>query len=104
MQRNRLANMVKNLDAGSLPWGLVVSAAYDAYRVLECLRHGEMEAIRAVVSGTLVFAKDARALLARRARVQRNRVRSDRELRERRLLVPALSAFREYRRLERLPR
>jgi GT2 family glycosyltransferase len=104
MQRNRLANMVKNLEAGSLPWGLVVSAAYDAYRVLECLRHGEMEAIRAVVSGTLAFAKDARALLARRARVQRNRVRSDRELRERRLLVPALSAFREYRRLERLPR
>jgi hypothetical protein len=36
--------------------------------------------------------------------VQRRRVRSDRELRERRLLVPALNAFREYRRLERVSR
>jgi GT2 family glycosyltransferase len=104
MQRNRLANMVKNLEAGSLPWGLAVSVAYDAYRVLECLRHGQTAALRAMAGGTKAFGRALRGLMARRAQIQRGRVLSDRELRERGLLVPALSAFREYRRLERVLR
>jgi hypothetical protein len=41
-------------------------------------------------------------ILAERARIQRGRRISDRQLREMGLLVPALTAFREYRRLNRL--
>jgi GT2 family glycosyltransferase len=102
MQRNRLANMVKNLELGSLPWGLAVSLGYDSYRMLEYLRHGQSGALRALASGTLAFVRESRGLLARRGQIQRARVRRDRELRELGLLVPALSAWQEYRRLERV--
>ncbi len=104
MQRNRLANMVKNLEAGSLLRGAAVSVAYDAYRVLEYLRRGQPGALRALASGTWAFTRDVREILARRAPTQHTRVLSDRDLRARGLLVPALSAFREYRRLERVAR
>jgi GT2 family glycosyltransferase len=104
MQRNRLANMVKNLEKGSLVRGLGVSFAYDIYRVLEYLRSGQIDAIRALVSGTRAFAREFRGVTARRAQVQHTRLLRDRELRARGLLVPALSAFREYRRLQRVPR
>lgn len=104
MQRNRLANMVKNLEAGSLAGGLAVSLAYDAYRVLEYLRQGQSEAVRALAGGTGAFGQAWRAAAARRTLIQRSRVVSDRELRQRGLLVSSWSAFREYRRLQRVTR
>ena len=104
MQRNRLANMVKNLEAGSLARGLAVSLAYDTYRVLEYLRRGQGEAVRALASGTRAFGQAWRATAARRALIQRARALSDGELRRRGLLVPAWSAFHEYRRLQRVTR
>ncbi len=104
MQRNRLANMVKNLEAGSLARGLAVSLAYDLYRVLEYLRGGQLQALRALAGGTRAFGQAWRATAGRRALIQRSRVLSDGELRRRGLLVPALSAFREYRRLQRVTR
>jgi N-acetylglucosaminyl-diphospho-decaprenol L-rhamnosyltransferase len=104
MQRNRLANMVKNLEAGSLARGLAVSVAYDAYRVLEYLRRGDFQAVRALAGGTRDFGPAWRAAAARRKQIQRSRVLSDRQLRQRGLLVPAWSAFREYRRLQHVTR
>jgi GT2 family glycosyltransferase len=104
MQRNRLANMVKNLEAGSLARGLAVSVAYDAYRVLEYLRRGQWDAVRALAGGTCAFALAGRAAAARRSQIQRARVLSDQALRQRGLLVSALSAFREYRRLQQVTR
>jgi GT2 family glycosyltransferase len=104
MQRNRLANMLKNLEAGSLTKGLAVSFAYDAYRVLEYLRGGQIESLRGLVSGTWTFAREFRRAASQRAQIQRARVLGDRELRERGLLVPAVSAFREYRRLQKVTR
>jgi hypothetical protein len=101
MQRNRLANMVKNLEAASLAGALAVSLFYDAYRVAEYLSHGRLGALRALAGGTLAFWQAWRPIVARRAQVQRCRVVSDRALRERGLMVPALAAFREYRRLAR---
>jgi hypothetical protein len=104
MQRNRLANMVKNLERGSLVRGAAVSFAYDTYRVLEYLRRGQFEALRALASGTRAFLSAWRGIAAQRAQVQRARVLTDRALCERGLLVPALSAFREYRRLQQVSR
>jgi GT2 family glycosyltransferase len=104
MQRNRLANMVKNLEQGSLVRGLAVSFAYDAYRVLEYLRGGQTAALRALASGTWAFAREFRRVASQRAQIQRSRVLTDRELRARGLLVPAVSAFREYRRLQKVTR
>jgi len=104
MQRNRLANMVKNLQAGSLVRGLAVSFAYDAYRMLEYLRGGQHEALGALAAGTWAFMRDFRRLVAQREQIQRSRQLGDSALRERGLLVPAMSAFREYRRLQKVTR
>ena len=102
MQRNRLATMVKNLEPASFPWAVAVSLAYDFYRVLEYSGRGQFSALKALAAGTLAFWRDLREMLARRSLIQRSRVVSDQALREKGLLVPARTAFREYRRLDRL--
>lgn len=99
MQRNRLANMVKNLGAGSLLPGMAVSLGYDAYRVLEYGRRGQGKALSALAAGTVAFWRALPGLLAQRAQVQRGRRVSDQRLRALGLMAPALTALREYRRL-----
>jgi len=99
MQRNRLANMVKNLEARSLPGGLIVSLAYDAYRVLEYSRRGQWAGLQALAGGTGAFWRSAGDLWRKRAQVQAQRVVSDQTLRRRGLLVSASEAFWEYRRI-----
>ncbi len=99
MQRNRLANMVKNLSAASLPGGLIVSLAYDAYRVLEYSRRGQWAGLKALAGGTAAFWRSAGDLWRQRAQVQTQRVVSDQALRRRGLLVSASEAFWEYRRI-----
>ncbi len=102
MERNRLANMFKHLEPASLAQALVISALYDLYRVLEFIAQRHLAGLRALITGNLAFWKDLRPILAERARIQRGRRISDRALRQRGLLVPALTALREYRRLNRL--
>ncbi len=99
MQRNRLANMVKHLQAGSLLPALGVSLAYDAYRVLEYGGDRQWAALRALAAGTLAFWRALPALLRQRQPIQRTRRLSDAALGAEGLLVPAQAAFREYRRL-----
>jgi GT2 family glycosyltransferase len=102
MQRNRLANMVKNLQLRSLPGGLFVSLMYDSYRVLEYLRRGQWAGLRALAGGTAAFWRSFGSLLAQRQPVQAQRRLSDAELRRRGLLVTAQEAFWEYRRIGKL--
>jgi GT2 family glycosyltransferase len=102
MERNRLANMFKHLEPGSLAQALVISALYDGYRMIEFIAQRRFAGLRALVAGNIAFWKDLRPILAERARIQRGRRIGDRQLREMGLLVPALAAFREYRRLNRL--
>jgi hypothetical protein len=104
MQRNRYANMVKHLGPPTLFSGAVTSVGYDLYRVLEFVGRGQWSGLRALAAGTLDFAGGLPQLLKERRRVQRARQRRDAELKEMGLLVPALTAFREYRRLARLER
>lgn len=99
MQRNRLANMIKHLEPASLPHAWAVSVAYDLYRLLEYSLRGQFSAVRALAGGTTAFLRAWPQLAVQRTRLQPARQMSDRELRERGLLVPALAAFREYRRL-----
>lgn len=102
MQRNRYANMVKHLEAGTLWQGALTSAAYDLYRVLEFSARGQWAGLRALATGTLDFARALPGLLAQRRALQPARRLRDADLRARGLLVPALTAWREYRRLARL--
>lgn len=102
MQRNRLANMIKHLEPGTLLSGALTSTAYDLYRVLEFTGRGQWAGLQALASGTLDFWRGLPALLAERRRLQGTRRLSDRDLRQQGLLVPAWEAFREYRRLSEL--
>lgn len=103
MQRNRLANMVKHLQTGTLfGAGLVTSLGYDAYRVLEFRAAGQWAGLRALWQGTWDFWRALPALWHTRQHLQAQRRLSDKDLMQRGLLVPALTALREYRRLARL--
>lgn len=102
MQRNRYANMIKLLEAPTLVSGLITSIAYDMYRVLEYATRGDGHALRALLQGTGEALMRLPRWWEARRRIQRGRKRTDRELREAGLLVPALAALREYRRLARL--
>jgi len=99
MQRNRLANMVKHLELSTFPAGLMTSVAYDGYRLVEYTSHRQGGGLRALLVGTLDFLRDWRTLLDQRQQIQRTRCLSDKVLREQRLMVSALTAFQEYRRL-----
>jgi hypothetical protein len=99
MQRNRYANMLKHFQAATLLRGLFTSLGYDFYRVLEFTSHAHWEGLRALVQGTWTFGRGVPELLRSRQRIQQTRLVSDAALQERGLLVSALSAFREYRRL-----
>jgi len=80
---------------------VAVSLTYDAYRMLEYLAKRRLRALRAMLAGTRAFWRDVRPIVARRAQIQRRRIISDQTLRSRGLMVPAVQAFREYRRLGR---
>lgn len=102
MQRNRYANMVKHFQVPTLLSGLVTSIGYDVYRLLEFGFHGHWAGLRALAAGGWEFARGLPRLWRARQLVQRSRRVSDRALRERGLLVSALTALREYRRLSAL--
>ncbi len=102
MQRNRLANMIKFLEPASLLQALPVSVGYDVYRVIEYGARGHWAASRAIWEGRLAFWRSLRPILDQRAAIQPRRQIGDRDLRARGLLVPARTAFMEYRRLNRL--
>lgn len=99
-QKNRLANMVKNLGPGSLPAGLGISLGYDAFRVLRFLAQGNLELVRLVIRGYVDTFRRRRVLLHQRRSVQKLRVVSDAELRV--FFSPWIAAARDYLRLLRV--
>lgn len=104
MQRNRYANMLKHLEAGTLARGLVTSAAYDLYRVLEFGARGQWDGLQALAAGSAAFLRAGPGLWQARQAEQRARRRRDADLQALGLLVPAQQAFQEYRRLAALAR
>jgi hypothetical protein len=102
MQRNRYANMVKHLQWPTLLRGLVTSLGYDLYRVLEFGFRAQWAGLGALASGTWGFARSLPQLLRERRHLQVTRTLSDATLRERGLIVSALTALREYQRLGQL--
>lgn len=102
MQRNRLANMLKNLEWSSLPWGFVVSLAYDFYRFGEFILNRQPGSLRALIEGTGAFWHDLSTIVTQRGAIQSRRRVTDQALRERGLLVPAWTAMQEYQRLGKL--
>ncbi len=96
-QKNRLANIIKNMGPRMLAAGLLVSFAYDAVRAARyiVLRRGGL--LKMLFKGYVTTLCNLRKLLRDRRMVQRNRKVLDRDLR--RFFHPLISSALEYRRL-----
>jgi len=78
--RNRLYNLVKNLQAGSLVRALFISLGFNTYRWFVYLFSGNLAAAGAVCRGHWDFLGSLRKTLRKRRQVQKRRIRSDAEL------------------------
>jgi len=98
-QTNRLQNMAKNLELGTLSRLWPASLAYDAARLGTLRRGGQAAAVRAYVQGTLCFWQLLPHVLEQRRRAQATRRRSDAELFRLGVLAGLGQAAAEWRRL-----
>jgi GT2 family glycosyltransferase len=101
-QTNRLQNMVKHLEPGTLVWAIPASLAYDGLRMVTALGAGRRSEATAIVRGSRAFARLLPNILPERRRIQRTRVVSDADLVRLGALATMADAAREWRRLARL--
>lgn len=78
--RNRLFNIIKNLDTGNMLRGLLVSACFNFYRSCSYLFGGRFAAVWAIICGQFSFLTYLDRMLKKRKIVQTRRKRSDAEL------------------------
>ncbi|MFH1532762.1 MAG: glycosyltransferase family 2 protein [Pseudomonadota bacterium] len=100
-QRNRLRTMLKNLGPLDLAVAVAVSGVYDLVRIGWWLRRGDREFVRALLQGNGEVLRELGALRRKRAEIQTHRVRTDRDLRRRGVVMGLGEAILEYVRLER---
>jgi GT2 family glycosyltransferase len=96
-QKNRLANMIKNLGPARLCWGTVVSCLYDSIRIGRFLLHRRWDLSRSLIRGYVDTIRNMGTLFRRRAIVQSHRTLSDREIRGH--FMPVVKAALTYRQL-----
>jgi GT2 family glycosyltransferase len=80
-QKNRLANILQNLESRTLLTALFVSTAYDTVRIFRFIRLGRGDLLKALFRGYGSFFLNMKNHLRRRRMVQRGRVVSDKEIR-----------------------
>ena len=100
--RNRLYNLVKNLESGNAVRGFVISLCFNAYRWLTYLLGGKFAASMAVCRGHAGFLRNLGRTLRKRRMVQKRRVRSDRELYRLGVIATLVESLKEEGRLRRL--
>ncbi len=94
-QKNRLANMIKNLGVPNLLKGMVASSVYDILRIARFASRKRRDLLAAVFRGYKDALSRLPELLRQRRFVQRRRTCSDRDLRP---YLPSVAAsVRQYR-------
>jgi GT2 family glycosyltransferase len=78
--RNRLYNLVKNLECGNVARAIFISLGFNTYRWLSYFFSGKWAAAAAICRGHIDFLRNLSKMLARRREVQSRRRRSDAEL------------------------
>jgi len=78
--RNRLYNLVKNLDGGNMLRGMMISLGFNTYRWMRMLFSGNPAAAWAICRGHRDFIMHLGKTLSKRRQVQKRRIRSDGEL------------------------
>lgn len=79
-QRNRLANILKNMGPGRVPMALAVSSLYDLLRMARLTLTGKKDVLRAIVGGYGEILSSLGNVLHERRIVQRGRVMPEREM------------------------
>jgi GT2 family glycosyltransferase len=97
--RNRLYNIVKNLDAGNVLRALCISLGFNLYRSVRFLAQGNFGSIKSVISAHLDFAKNLKKMLTKRRVVQSNRKLSDGQLYKSGVIATLRESLLEERRL-----
>ena len=97
--RNRLYNMVKNLQAGTLARALLISLGFNTYRWLHMFFSGNLAAAGAICRGHQDFIRDIGKTLGKRREVQKRRIRSDAELYRLGVIATTKESIAEERRL-----
>jgi len=78
--RNRLYNIVKNMEMPTVIRAMLISCGFNLYRSLKFLFSGNFTAIGAVLRAYLDFWRNLKYMVPQRKIVLRNRVLSDKEL------------------------
>ena len=100
--RNRLYNMFKNLQSGTLARALFISLGFNTYRWLRLLFNGNLAAAGAICRGHGDFIRDLGKTLRKRREVQKRRIRSDSGLYRLGVIATLKESIAEERRLGRL--
>jgi len=100
--RNRLYNLVKNLDGGNMVLGMLISLGFNTYRWLRMLFIGNPAAAGAICRGHRDFIMNLGKTLSKRRQVQKRRIRSDAELYRLGLIATMKESVAEEKRLSRL--
>lgn len=79
-QKNKLSNMVKNLEIFNLFRGLFISIGYDIFRIIKFTINRKFDCIAAILKGNYIFIKELPKTLKKRKIIQKKRKRSDKEL------------------------
>ncbi len=96
-QKNRLANIIKNIGQTRLVVALFVSLGYDAVRSARFLLLRRFDLIRMIFSGYLNTLERSRTLVKDRCRTQEMRSVSDSELKQ--FFAPLILSISDYTRL-----
>ncbi|MGA2159077.1 MAG: glycosyltransferase family 2 protein [Dehalococcoidia bacterium] len=100
--RNRLFNMLKNLDGCNVVRSKFISFGFNFYRLSAYLFNGNFRAAGAICRAYFDFALNVGKMLSKRRAVQRKRRRSDEELYKLGVIATLKESLAEERRLSRL--
>jgi len=99
-QKNSLANIIKNFEFINVIKGLAISIVYNIVRIIIFLFSGKFQNILALAKGTIYFIKELPETLKKRKVIQRNRKRTDKELRQLGLIASLSESIAEFVRLK----
>jgi len=100
--RNRLYNIIKNLEAKNVIRALFISLGFNLYRSAKYMGQGNFASAKAIAKAHVDFIKNLKKALAKRRVVQKNRKLSDSELYKLGVIATLRESISEERRLSKI--
>lgn len=97
-QKNRIANIIKNLEPRKFILAFIISTVYDVVRIAKLVQIHRADIVEAILMGYRAAFGRIFDLLRKRHILQSQRLRSDKEMNL--FFFPVLSSAAEYRRIQ----